>query len=287
MRLICPNCGAQYEVDVSVIPETGRDVQCSNCGHTWFQSHPDHERAESVEQENKEPQVDLDDDVSTDLPPEPEDVPDDEAYDGDEDVAEPTEERELTRRELDPSVAEILREEAARETAERAEEGGGLETQPDLGIDQAGENAAVRDRMARLRGLPDDDADDEEETSVAAVPVAAASTRKDLLPDIEEINSTLTASSDRHMDDEEEVEQRRTRSGFRRGFILAVVVFAVLALVYSYAPRIVDALPQAEPALSAYVDAVNDLRVWVDGLMQKAVERLTMLLSQLGTSDSG
>lgn len=41
MRLICPNCGAQYAVDDRVIPETGRDVQCSSCGHTWFQRHPD------------------------------------------------------------------------------------------------------------------------------------------------------------------------------------------------------------------------------------------------------
>ncbi|MCB2124584.1 MAG: zinc-ribbon domain-containing protein, partial [Rhodobacteraceae bacterium] len=29
MRLICPSCGAQYEVDESVIPDGGRDVQCS------------------------------------------------------------------------------------------------------------------------------------------------------------------------------------------------------------------------------------------------------------------
>ena len=37
MRLVCPNCAAQYEVDESVIPEMGRDVQCSNCGQMWFQ----------------------------------------------------------------------------------------------------------------------------------------------------------------------------------------------------------------------------------------------------------
>ncbi|NBR91243.1 MAG: hypothetical protein EBS68_15290, partial [Rhodobacteraceae bacterium] len=29
MRIICPNCGAQYEVPNDVVPETGRDVQCS------------------------------------------------------------------------------------------------------------------------------------------------------------------------------------------------------------------------------------------------------------------
>ena len=39
MRLTCPNCGAIYEVPDNVIPEDGRDVQCSNCAVTWFQ-HP-------------------------------------------------------------------------------------------------------------------------------------------------------------------------------------------------------------------------------------------------------
>ena len=50
MRLICPNCGAQYEVDARVIPDTGRDVQCSNCGHTWFQNpaHMDNELADEL-----------------------------------------------------------------------------------------------------------------------------------------------------------------------------------------------------------------------------------------------
>ncbi|MEO9466630.1 zinc-ribbon domain-containing protein, partial [Sulfitobacter pontiacus] len=41
MRLICPNCDAQYEVPDEVMPSSGRDVQCSNCGQTWFQHHPD------------------------------------------------------------------------------------------------------------------------------------------------------------------------------------------------------------------------------------------------------
>ncbi len=41
MRLTCPNCGAQYQVPDEVIPPEGRDVQCSNCGNTWFQASPD------------------------------------------------------------------------------------------------------------------------------------------------------------------------------------------------------------------------------------------------------
>jgi len=37
MRITCPNCKAQYEIADSVIPQSGRDVQCSACGTTWFQ----------------------------------------------------------------------------------------------------------------------------------------------------------------------------------------------------------------------------------------------------------
>lgn len=37
MRLICPNCATQYEIDAEAIPEDGREVQCGVCDHLWFQ----------------------------------------------------------------------------------------------------------------------------------------------------------------------------------------------------------------------------------------------------------
>jgi len=37
MRLVCPNCDSNYEVDLSLFPEEGREVQCSNCEHKWTQ----------------------------------------------------------------------------------------------------------------------------------------------------------------------------------------------------------------------------------------------------------
>lgn len=37
MRLICPNCVTQYQVEDGIIPPEGRDVRCENCGHRWFQ----------------------------------------------------------------------------------------------------------------------------------------------------------------------------------------------------------------------------------------------------------
>lgn len=40
MRLTCPSCGAEYEVDDSLIPAAGREVECAACGHGWHQPGP-------------------------------------------------------------------------------------------------------------------------------------------------------------------------------------------------------------------------------------------------------
>jgi predicted Zn finger-like uncharacterized protein len=48
MRLVCPNCEAKYEVPEDAIPETGRDVQCANCGHSWYQMRPRAAAAETA-----------------------------------------------------------------------------------------------------------------------------------------------------------------------------------------------------------------------------------------------
>ena len=83
MRLICPNCDAQYEVPTEVVPTDGRDVQCSNCGQTWFQHHPDHMPPSETEVE------------ATSIPENEEKV---------EVATRPQ------RKEMDPAVADILRE---------------------------------------------------------------------------------------------------------------------------------------------------------------------------------
>lgn len=40
MRLICPNCTAQYDVPDDAIPALGRDLHCAACTHDWFFTPP-------------------------------------------------------------------------------------------------------------------------------------------------------------------------------------------------------------------------------------------------------
>lgn len=37
MRIVCPECGARYDVPDSAVPPPGRDVQCAACTRAWFQ----------------------------------------------------------------------------------------------------------------------------------------------------------------------------------------------------------------------------------------------------------
>jgi len=277
MRLTCPNCGAQYEVPDEVIPETGRDVQCSNCGDTWFQFHPDHMPQDDAQPETAaEPQSADDDDGYADYDvepaPQPEPQPDPTPEDQYEDPDEHAEEDETSppRRELDPSIRDLLREEATREEQARAAEAGpGLETQPDLGLDEAPDALAqnARARIARLRGLPVDS--DEPATNQDIDPES----RRNLLPDIEEINSSLDAAPRRDVSasrDDDAMAAPSAGGGFRRGFVWSIVLFAILTLLYVFAPQVAGLSSALEGPMAAYVEMVNSLRA----LLQSTVASL-------------
>ncbi|MFZ5964047.1 zinc-ribbon domain-containing protein [Thalassococcus sp. BH17M4-6] len=275
MRLICPNCSAQYEVPTDVIPDGGRDVQCSNCGHTWFQNHPDDDPvlAEELNQPvpDAEWQPDADDqaddgkDSATDETP-----PEDEISDPEEPPR---------RRELDPEVTSVLREEAELESRARAAEAENLESQPDLGLEEPREDESARrarearDRMARMRG---DTPPGETAPQAAAAAAAAASSRRELLPDIDEINQTLRSSSERRA---VETPQGRapieeTGGGFGKGFMTVLIIAVIAAALYLFAPRLAAAVPALEPMLSGYVGAVDSARLWLDS-------QVTALLTSL------
>jgi len=284
-----------------VIPETGRDVQCSNCGDTWFQHHPDHAPsvATPAQDSSDHPQGDIaagDHDPNADydaIPDRQDDEPAatagtenasaDEGDDTQKDHGsgqnedQPTE--SATRRALDPAIRDLLREEAEREQQARAADSGSLETQTEMGLEDGGDDQRTREareRMARLRGVDADETTPSEPQRSDVSPQNPTraedkgadidpDSRRNLFPDIDLINSSL--DSDPTPRPEAAVARDavlqaapRKTSGFRRGFVLAVLLFAALTLIYVFAPQIAGMHPALETPMANYVSTIDNLR---------------------------
>lgn len=292
MRLVCPNCAAQYDVDDAVIPEAGRDVQCSNCGHGWFQQPAGAEDGRSAAARiagqpgprRDAPRGDTD---PSEAPP----------------AAAPAPERQ-GRRALDAAVMDVLREEAEREKAARAAEAPPPPAAPEvtriapLPEAAAPEPAPPPETGSETEGpaepearpAPQPPAPDERqvasETHKARMrgenPAAAlaalsgrAAQRSEMLPDIEEINSTLRASSDPSRTAEEagdtaEAQKREARRGFRTGFGLVTIAALCATLLYTQGPRLAEAMPGVAGPIASYVAAVNKGRRWLDDTLRGA-----------------
>ena len=279
MRLTCPNCGAQYEVPEDIIPPEGRDVQCSNCGDTWYQLSAKALAAEQAQ-----------------LPQETKTKPQSTAS-------------EPLKRSIDPQVSQILREEAEREAALRAARGEHLETQTEMGLEDSFESqpdgkstsppvsaqeAPVVSQAPEKQSQPSGAvqvADPTEHAAVAtavqglmqseettrkaapeksATPPRRSASRRDLLPDIEDVTQDLSdedAVAQSQPPEALEVAPQRSR-GFRSGFVFMLLLMGIAVFVYAQAPEIAGVLPDADAALTTYVTWVDDLRLWLDELVR-------------------
>ena len=232
MRLICPNCGAQYAVDARVIPDAGRDVQCSSCGHTWFQKHPDQDaelaeelgyalpdslrgtasepppppRTSPVAEEEAPAEEPAEEPVAE--APQPEHVDVEAVEDAAQEVEpEPTEEPEADpsaledvppRRKVDEAALSVLREEAEREQAARRAEAAVPEVQPELEIPappvaphRGTAGYAPEAPQIRPEPEPEEVPEATEPEEVAQEEAMRPAPRRERLPDVEEITSTL------------------------------------------------------------------------------------------------
>ncbi|MEM9434251.1 MAG: zinc-ribbon domain-containing protein [Pseudomonadota bacterium] len=262
MRLTCPNCDAVYEVEPDLIPAEGRDVQCSNCDHTWFE--PGSAEAEDSSDDSS---GEMFDDLS-----EPS---------ASEDAADTP--QQMERPSLDPDALDIIHEEVERETQTRAAEQAALETQTDLGLSPQDD----RDPDATMSNLSSMVSETltsaEDDTAAEDVLAAAAPSRSDddekrsVFPDIDEINSTLDASGDDAPEFEEDEGLTSGRSGFRFGFATIILLAAILFALYAFAPQIAEAVPALSGAMTSYIEVVNSLRLWVDGMVQGLSDQITNL----------
>ena len=293
MRLICPNCSAQYEIDVSLVPDEGRDVQCSNCGHTWFELPPpsdDFSEPSPRAEPDSEPETAPDHEPTKDAPSHAamaiaaaseDSEEDDNFFDRPATGATPAVAAAgVRRRPADAADVDLLKEEATREMAKRrAPPSEPIEMQADLGLAEIKSrrtpSRALRARMAHLKEEPPTEVQpvDTNRTRLLdpggrAEVISDASSdapRRDLLPDIDEINSTLKSTKKRGQADPATVE--RQQNGFRIGFLLMTLVAIALIVAYAQAPAIARILPGSESTLIQYVDGANTMRDWINSLM--------------------
>jgi predicted Zn finger-like uncharacterized protein len=240
MRLTCPNCSARYEVDDAMVGADGRDVQCANCGTTWFQP-------------GRRPVAGA---------PRAVHVARNAQVQGAEAGAAPA---PRPGRDLAPAMREILRQEAEREARLRRA-AAPVETQSEMPLETTRRPLPPRPELDAARDAFDADAE-------------TPASRRDLLPDIEEINSTLRATGDRSPEDRasSDVETletaRRRRRGVRLGFLTVLILSISGVLVYDNTALVIDLVPEAEPLVRGFVDAVNTARFRLDDLARNLAER--------------
>ena len=357
MRIICPNCNAQYEIADDLVPAEGREVQCSNCGSTWFQEG----RARAAAAAAPSPSAPVGPDPDGTGP----------AIPADASVAAESERGEAgpaaaprRRRPADAAALDILRQEREREERLRAAEGLGSSpdgaesdedgqafdpvpeapatTSPatDRGAQErarlaaaasvartrnaAGEPAVAEDvtrsaepaRALDPAGLSDavpaervdgaalaadpevpdamaeatQDAgteaaagDDSIRPDPAAAPIEEEdprAARRALLPDIEEINSSLRPD-DRAAEAEAEAEAVRAdgtpaaaSGGFRIGFLMVCAVVALLVGAYVFAAPLSEAVPSFAPALDDWVGWVTEMRIRLEAGIESLLVRI-------------
>lgn len=257
MRLVCPNCNARYEVPENVIPKHGRDVECSSCGHTWFENHP------SAKAETPIQDVALEETYW-------------EASDDDELMAAlndplPQSTNVIPNKpKIDPELAEVLREEVERELSAR--QGAAIESQPDLGLEDSFAAPVAELQKAKPRHDELDELATLYKQGIKDVP----SKRRELLPDIEEINSTLSSGRNRaeHRSYETKLARPEKKSRSFRGFLFGLVMVAAAVAVYVYAADISEMIPQANSTLDTYVTKIDAARVWLEQTAQNAINWL-------------
>jgi hypothetical protein len=180
----------------------------------------------------------------------------------------------------------ILREEAEREAAARRAEAGVIEVQTEMGLVAPAAMAAETGGPAgvaahRVSG-------DVPRPPSAGVAGARARSGRALLPDIEEINSSLKAKDRVGVQGQDgAVRAAAQRSAFRNGFVLVILVVALGLAAYVAAPKLAEQVPAARPVLERYVQRVDEARLWLDGAMRQATEAVRALTAQIANSTAG
>ena len=262
VRLSCPTCDAVYEIPMGAIASGGRDVQCSNCGTVWFQplDGPPAPPSSAHLERHHDPVGQPAEGDDADEPPAGHDGP------------RPPLSAESRRILVEEAERERrLRAGAATDSAARAETEAAVDSMLEEGI-------GVRREARHDLGRPapsDPRADGRAGRDMTdATPAPARPSRRDRLPDIAEINSSLDAGGDMPPADPDDEGVTRGGSGFRLGFAVALLIAAIGLVLYVQGSRIGAAVPSLREPLGAYRDGVNDVRIALDGFARRVADTL-------------
>lgn len=243
ISLICPVCGAEYRVPQDAIPEEGREVECSGCGHVWC--------AQADQAGKTRPAV-----GTTLLPNSPDPNSVGAMAEMDEDADDSPASAIPLRKRLPENVLNILRDEVEHERRARAAEAEG-ENLPGPQGDRAGEVEwpATTVTGPAARSVEHEDASSPRHP--AALPIPQAKTRQHdrgpaaiHLPDSAPVQPAIpdqipvTAPAN------------ESRTGYFMGFGLAVMIAAGMFALYLMAPELAGTGP--------FGDVANELRETVD-----------------------
>jgi len=300
MRLQCPNCDAEYEVDASAIPYDGRDVQCSNCGHGWYQTHPDFETDDAIEAALYDPPPPFD-------RPEASPAPSKAAASVAAKAAPVT--SDVPKREIDPEALRILREEVAYEKAKRAAEKAAASSAPqqvqDLSLEAELDKMAMVDLPPPSAALTQNDLRvpiAPLETDFSGAPYSEQPNRSVVARRVARLKGTLDDSaaaissgdgpaaaqpamlaglSQSGAQDLRQTKTNLSKRGQRAGFYTALLASLAATGAYIYSPQLATSLPQLEPSLVQYVSLINDLRVYAEIAADKGASIATQLVQRV------
>ena len=306
MRLVCPNCGARYEVPEENIPSTGRDVQCSACDKTWFQTHSDpapwrelsiyesdkgRVQPSEVVLENASAEYIVKEAVSA--------KPTDNESTSNSATAGSNAPKDLkevrTKRRLHPTVAEVLREEARREAEVRAAET--IESETDRGFGETTQYPALQPNEEENGGsagaskrsvTSQSDMKTEEELDkplnenkslkkqnlIIENQGDASQSKSELLHNIDDSTRTIASDVAVAVGETEEntpIADFSNKKMGRLGFVTGLLIIAILFAIYQYENRITAGYAPLAPAMIGYVSFVDRMRAYSDQSLHDAI----------------
>jgi predicted Zn finger-like uncharacterized protein len=277
MELICPSCEARYQIPDGSIGEKGRQVSCMNCGHGWH-AYPPLVLAEPLPSVGLGPAT-----ADTETAPMPSSTPDGGPQEGVGAAAMTSGMRLATGGGAAATRTDLSRTEQLAEIREmlaevQSDQPAG--TPPDQKAFVPEEQAPRSDPPPRA---PQPDGLRPKALAPAADAMDEQLVEEDVLAgreesDIDPLRQRLQAKHEktepakpvdvkklRRKHERKERSRKTSKAAgsgaFMTGFLLVVMVAAVMIALYALSPQIIERMPSAEPALTKYVATIDGWRV--------------------------